>query len=64
LGAQVQVIEFLDRIVPGIDGEVARQFQRLLEKQGISFRLSSKVTAIDTSGPRLKAKELGGSGPV
>jgi dihydrolipoamide dehydrogenase len=56
LGAQVQVIEFLDRIVPGIDGEVARQFQRLLEKQGMSFKLSSKVTAIDTSGPKLKAK--------
>jgi dihydrolipoamide dehydrogenase len=56
LGAQVQVIEFLDRVVPGIDGEVARQFQRLLEKQGMSFKLSSKVTAIDTSGPKLKAK--------
>jgi dihydrolipoamide dehydrogenase len=42
--------------VPGIDGEVARQFQRLLEKQGMSFKLSSKVTAIDTSGPKLKAK--------
>jgi dihydrolipoamide dehydrogenase len=56
LGAQVLVIEFLDRIVPGIDGEVARQFQRLLEKQGMSFKLSSKVTAIDTSGPKLKAK--------
>jgi len=67
LGAQVQVIEFLDRIVPGIDGEVARQFQRLLEKQGISFRLSSKVTAIDTSGPRLKAKvepAAGGAGEI
>ena len=67
LGAQVQVIEFLDRIVPGIDGEVARQFQRILEKQGISFKLSSKVTAIDTSGPKLKAKvepAAGGAGEI
>ena len=50
LGAQVTVVEFLDHILPGIDGEVARQFQRLLEKQGIAFKLSSKVTGVDTSG--------------
>ena len=54
LGAEVEVIEFLD-ILPGIDNEVARQFQRILEKQGMSFKLSSKVTAIDSSGSRLKA---------
>src|SRR3984893_16704609 len=40
LGAQVTVVEFLDRIVPGIDNEVARQFQRILEKQGIGFQLA------------------------
>jgi dihydrolipoamide dehydrogenase len=56
LGAQVTVVEFLDHILPGIDGEVARQFQRLQEKQGIAFRLSSKVTAIDNSGKTLKIK--------
>ncbi|MGZ5829708.1 MAG: dihydrolipoyl dehydrogenase [Xanthobacteraceae bacterium] len=56
LGAEVIVVEFLDRILPGMDGEVARQFQRILEKQGIIFKLSSKVTAIDKSGARLKAK--------
>ena len=56
LGAQVTVVEFLDHILPGIDGEVARQFQRLLQKQGIAFKLSSKVTAIDTSGKTLKVK--------
>jgi dihydrolipoamide dehydrogenase len=56
LGAEVAVVEFLDRIVPGLDGEVARQFQRLLEKQGMTFKLASKVTAIDKSGPRLKAQ--------
>src|SRR5436309_5113698 len=56
LGSQVVVVEFLDRILPGMDNEVGRQFQRLLEKQGISFKLSSKVAAVDASGNRLKAK--------
>jgi dihydrolipoamide dehydrogenase len=56
LGAQVTVVEFLDRILPGMDAETARQFQRILQKQGVTFRLSSKVTAIDASGKILKAK--------
>jgi dihydrolipoamide dehydrogenase len=56
LGAEVVVVEFLDRILPGIDNEVARQTQRILERQGISFRLASKVAALDSSGPVLKAK--------
>ncbi len=53
LGAQVTVVEFLDRILPGMDGEVAKQFQRLLEKQGFVFRLGAKVTSIDSSGQTL-----------
>jgi dihydrolipoamide dehydrogenase len=56
LGAQVTIVEFLDHILPGIDGEVARQFHRLLQKQGVAFKLSSKVTAIDTAGKTLKVK--------
>ncbi len=56
LGAQVTIIEFLDHILPGIDGEVARQFYRLQQKEGIAFKLSSKVTAIDGSGKVLKVK--------
>ncbi len=56
LGAQVTVVEFLDRILPGMDGEVAKQFQRLLEKQGFAFKLGAKVTGIDGSGATLKAK--------
>jgi dihydrolipoamide dehydrogenase len=55
LGSQVVVVEFLDRILPGMDGEVCRQFQRLLEKQGVKFKLSSKVTAVELSGKTLKA---------
>ena len=56
LGAQVTIVEFLDHILPGIDGEVARQFHRLQQKQGLAFKLSSKVTAIDASGKVLKVK--------
>jgi len=45
LGAKVTVIEYLDRILPGMDLDVAKNFQRMLQKQGFAFRLSSKVTA-------------------
>ena len=55
LGSDVIVVEFLDRILPGIDNEVCRQFQRILERQGIKFKLSSKVTAVDAIGKTLKA---------
>src|SRR6516164_2926630 len=48
LGSEVVVVEFLDGVLPGMDGEVRRQAQRLFEKQGIKFQLSSKVTAVDT----------------
>ena len=44
LGADVTCLEFLDRITPGMDGDVARNFQRILKKQGINFRLKTKVT--------------------
>ena len=54
LGAKVTVVEFLDGVLPGMDGEVRRQAQRLFEKQGMTFKLSSKVTAVDTSGKTLK----------
>jgi dihydrolipoamide dehydrogenase len=47
LGAKVTVVEFLDRIIPGVDSEVARQMQRLLQKQGIEFRLGTKVKSVD-----------------
>src|ERR1700761_1124769 len=49
LGAEVTVIEFLDRIVPTLDTDVARDFQRILEKQGFKFRLGAKVTKAETS---------------
>ena len=45
LGAEVEVIEFLDRLVPGMDGDLAKTLQRSLKKQGMTFRLSHKVTS-------------------
>jgi dihydrolipoamide dehydrogenase len=56
LGAKVTVVEFLDRILPGMDGEIAKQFQRILEKQGFAFKLGAKVTGVDTSGKTLSAQ--------
>ena len=55
LGSQVTVVEFLDGVLPGMDDEVRRQAQRLFEKQGMIFKLASKVTAVDASGKRLRA---------
>jgi hypothetical protein len=49
LGAKVTVVEYLDRILPGMDGEIAKQFQRILEKQGFTFQLGSKVTKVETA---------------
>jgi dihydrolipoamide dehydrogenase len=46
LGSEVLVVEFLDRILPGTDAEVARTLQRILMKQGMSFKLSSRVTGV------------------
>lgn len=49
LGADVTVVEFLDRITPGVDDEITRHFQRALAKQGLKFKLGSKVTRADAS---------------
>ena len=54
LGAKVTVVEFLDTILPGMDGEVTKNFQRILKKQGFEFKLGSKVTKIDKAKSGLK----------
>lgn len=54
LGAKVTVIEYLDRITPGMDGEVAKAFQKILEKQGMTFRLGTKVTGAETLKTKVK----------
>jgi dihydrolipoamide dehydrogenase len=65
LGAEVTVIEFLDRIVPTLDAEIAKAFERVLTKQGLKFRLSSKVTAatVEAEGVRLTVEPAKG-GPA
>src|SRR5690554_5986954 len=55
LGAKVTVVEYLDRILPGMDGEVAKQFQRMLSRQGFSFKLGTKITGIETTAEGLVA---------
>ncbi len=47
LGSEVTVVEFLDRVTPGIDLEVSKAFQRILTKQGFTFQLSTKVTGVE-----------------
>jgi dihydrolipoamide dehydrogenase len=54
LGAKVTVIEFLDRMLPTMDGEVSKQFQRILKKQGMDFKLSSKVTGAEKLNTKVK----------
>jgi dihydrolipoamide dehydrogenase len=53
LGAEVTVVEYLDRICPGMDAEVAKAFQRILAKQGVNFRLGSKVTGAKAAKSRV-----------
>ena len=54
LGAKVTVVEFLDRVTPGMDGEVSKEFEKILKKQGMVFKLGSKVTGVDTSGEAVR----------
>ncbi|MGE0180986.1 MAG: dihydrolipoyl dehydrogenase [Parvularculaceae bacterium] len=62
LGSKVTVVEFLDRILPTMDGEVSKQFERILKKQGVEFRLSSKVTGAtkSKSGVKLSVEPAAG----
>ncbi|MBV8798882.1 MAG: dihydrolipoyl dehydrogenase [Alphaproteobacteria bacterium] len=53
LGSEVTVVEFLDRVTPGLDGEVAKQFQRLLARQGMKFQLSTKVVGVEKKSEAL-----------
>jgi len=62
LGAEVIVVEFLDQILAGMDGEVSKQMQRLLTRQGLTFRLGTKVTAAELTneGVRLSVEPVNG----
>jgi len=56
LGSEVTVIEYLDRIVPGIDSEIATQFMKILKKQKFNFKLGKKVVGSDVSGDNVKLR--------
>ncbi|MCK7613398.1 dihydrolipoyl dehydrogenase [Roseibium sediminicola] len=53
LGSQVTVVEFMDKILGPMDGDVSKNFQRMLKKQGMEFKLSSKVTGVEKKGKGL-----------
>jgi dihydrolipoamide dehydrogenase len=65
LGAKVTVVEFLDRITPGMDAEIAKTFQRTLTKQGVAFKLSAKVTGAKAlpDGVELTVEPVAGGAP-
>jgi dihydrolipoamide dehydrogenase len=52
LGAQVTVVEFLDQILPGFDGEVRKEANKIMKKQGLVFKLSTKVTGVTVAGDK------------
>ncbi|WP_299648727.1 dihydrolipoyl dehydrogenase [uncultured Tateyamaria sp.] len=54
LGSEVQVIEFLDAVTPGMDAEVQRQFQKIMTKQGLSFTMGAAVQSVETSKTKAK----------
>lgn len=54
LGAEVTVVEFLDRILPGMDGEIVKNAQRMFKKQGFDFKLGAKVTGVEKAKKGLK----------
>jgi dihydrolipoamide dehydrogenase len=59
-GAEIEVIEFLDKVTPTMDGEVSRNFQKILEKQGFKFRLSTKVISVkkDKKGAAVEVESV------
>ncbi len=60
LGARVTVLEFLPRIVPGMDGEIAAEAQKWLAKQGLEFRLGTRVTGAGVAGDSCRVEIEGG----
>jgi dihydrolipoamide dehydrogenase len=54
LGAEVTVVEYLDRILPGADNEIAKEAQKVFKKQGLQFRLGMKVTGVEKLKSKLK----------
>ncbi len=53
LGSEVTVIEYLDHITPGMDREISEEFKKILIKQGIKFKMSSKVNSVKNNGSKV-----------
>eukprot|EP00922_Rhytidocystis_sp_ex-Travisia-forbesii_P007308 GHVS01010637.1.p1 GENE.GHVS01010637.1~~GHVS01010637.1.p1 ORF type:complete len:503 (+),score=86.43 GHVS01010637.1:21-1529(+) len=66
LGAEVEVVEFMDRICPSLDAEVGKMFQKLLQKQGIKFHLNAKVTGatVRADGATVTAEPVKGGDQI
>jgi len=66
LGAKVTIVEYLDKVLGPMDGEVSKQFQKLMEKQGIEYKLGAKVTAVEKTakGGSVTFKPVAGGAPV
>ncbi len=64
LGAKVTVLEFLPRILPGMDAEIAKEAQKVLEKQGLEFHLGAKVTGAKLKGKTKCVVEYEGGEPI
>src|SRR5690625_4170738 len=60
LGAKVTVLEYMDRILPGMDAELAREALKTFKRQGIGFRLGARVTGASSSGSGAKVELDGG----
>ena len=56
LGAEVTVVEYLDHITPGMDREVSKEFQKILNKQGIKFKLNTKVTSVKKKSSQIEVE--------
>ena len=63
LGADVTVLEYLDRVLPGMDSEIAKEAHKLLKRQGLTFKLGSRVTAAHVKGKRCTV-ECAGTDPI
>jgi dihydrolipoamide dehydrogenase len=62
LGSEVTVVEYMDRVLPTMDGEVSKTAKKLFEKQGMTFKLSRKVTGVETLKTKLKVSTEAASG--
>lgn len=64
LGSRVTVLEYLDRILPGLDGEIAKEARKLLGRQGMDIRTGVRVTGADVDGGRVRVTVDGGDDVV